>query len=444
MKSKLSFFSKRRQFNILLIFAFAILGIKLTFYYLESNFSTTFPKIGFYASGKNKIILTDFNPNDLDEGQWEKLGFTNKQAKTILKYKKIFNGHFSSKDQIKKCFAISEEKYREIEPYILLPEKAPEKVSYANYRNRYEKKSLLVFKKFNPDSYSVADWQKLGFSERQALAITKYKDFLGGSFISKEKFKACFIINEENYTKLAPFLLLPEKTPEHLLPKNNLKSDKNNIKYTHFNPNELDAIGWQNLGFTEKQAAVIINYKNKNLKGSFRSLEDLENCFVISEEKMKILKPYINWSLPNKNPEKNLASSPKNIIPKTDFNKIDLNKITFAQLLEFGFDEKAAGSFIGFRNKLGGFINKNQILETYNLDKNLTEKLILNASINTTSITKHALTEAPEEWLKNHPYFRYYAQKILYYRVSYPQEKEIFKKLKAKPEDEMKMKLYLK
>jgi hypothetical protein len=48
-----------------------------------------------------------------------------------------------------------------------------------------------------------------------------------------------------------------------------------------------------------------------------------------------------------------------------------------------------------------------------------------------------------EEWLKNHPYFKYYANKILFLRVSFPNEKEIFKKLKAKPEDEAKMKLYL-
>jgi hypothetical protein len=39
---------------------------------------------------------------------------------------------------------------------------------------------------------------------------------------------------------------------------------------------------------------------------------------------------------------------------KTDFSKIDLNGITFRQLLEFGLDEKSAGSMIGFRKKLGG------------------------------------------------------------------------------------------
>ncbi len=51
-----------------------------------------------------------------------------------------------------------------------------------------------------------------------------------------------------------------------------------------------------------------------------------------------------------------------------------MNSVTFKQLLEFGLDEKSAGSMIGFRKKLGGFMTKEQILETYNIDKELVQK----------------------------------------------------------------------
>ena len=90
------------------------------------------------------------------------------------------------------------------------------------------------------------------------------------------------------------------------------------------------------------------------------------------------------------------------------------------------------------------FVSKNQILETYNIDKNEAEKLLDLSPLNPNNITKYNLTDAPEEWLKNHPYFKYYANKILFFRVTYPSEKEIFKKINAKPEDLAKMKLYLK
>ena len=38
------------------------------------------------------------------------------------------------------------------------------------------------------------------------------------------------------------------------------------------------------LGFNEKQAQVIVNYRDRNLKGNFKSLDDIEKCFVISAE----------------------------------------------------------------------------------------------------------------------------------------------------------------
>lgn len=442
MNPKLSFLSKRKYFYGLLFFSAIILVTQLVFNYIRTVDSSEFEKINFIRSTENSVILSEFNPNNLDESQWKNLGFSEKQVKTILKYKEILGGNFSSKEQLKKCYAISDEKFSELESYILLPETSSSKESYPQSFQNFEKKDLKISGRFNPDSYSENDWQKMGFSEKQAAAIVKYKMYLGGSFVSKEKFKECFIISDENYKKLAPYLLLPNKTPENFQ-QNDRKfaNEKPKIQYFEFNPNTLEKEGWQKLGFSEKQAEVIVNYRDKNLKGSFKSLEDIEKCFVINTEKFKELKPYIQLVTP----ENKVAVTPQKVSAlKTDFAKTDLNKITFAQLSEFGFDEKSAASFIGFRNKLGGFINKNQILETYNIDKNIAEKLITVSPLNIANVQKFNLIDAPEDWLKNHPYFKYYANKIIYYRISYPTEKEVFKKLKAKPEDEIKMKLYLK
>ena len=97
---------------------------------------------------------------------------------------------------------------------------------------------------------------------------------------------------------------------------------------------------------------------------------------MISEEKFNELKPYIKLNFTQKLQKIQLKTFLKRLKITTDFSKTDLNKITFQQLIEFGFDEKSAASFIGFRNKLGGFVKNSQILETYNIDKNLAEKLI--------------------------------------------------------------------
>ncbi|WP_159478582.1 helix-hairpin-helix domain-containing protein [Chryseobacterium sp. 18068] len=404
----------------------------------------TFPEVTFISESLPVESFSEFDPNDLDENQWQKLGFSEKQAATILKYKKIVGGKFLSKEQFKKCYAISEEKYSQLNSFILLPETNLEAKSGNSGFKSYEKKSLNITRKFNPDQLSQADWENIGFSEKQAAAILKYKNYLGGSFVSKEKFKECFIINEENYAKLEPYLILPAKTPANFNAYAGKSSSfKSKTLQTSFDPNILDVQGWMALGFSEKQANVIVNYRDKNLKGSFKNLEDIKNCFVISAEKFEELKPFIklNVSTIAKNGE---DKKPEFKQEKTDFSKTDMNSITFKQLLEFGLDEKSAGSMIGFRKKLGGFMTKEQILETYNIDKELVQKLLSIAPLDNSKVERHTLVDAPEEWLKNHPYFKYSADKIIYYRISNPDDKKIWKLLKTKPEYEARMRLYLK
>ena len=69
---------------------------------------------------------------------------------------------------------------------------------------------------------------------------------------------------------------------------------------------------------------------------------------------------------------------------------------------------------------------------------------MLIAKLDNSKVAKYTLVDAPEDWLKTHPYFKYSADKIIYYRISYPDEKKIWKFIKVKPEYEARMKLYLK
>ncbi|BFO66996.1 hypothetical protein [Chryseobacterium sp. KCF3-3] len=418
----------RKSYYQKLAFMVTLLTVLFAYQKYTSREKEPFPEVTFIKDASIPVNLSDFDPNTLDNEQWQKLGFSEKQTATILKYKDIVGGKFTSKEQLKKCYAISEEKFSELASFILLPEIA-EKGDSKRFTT-YGKKGIMISGKFNPDQFSANDWLKMGFSERQSEAIIKYRNYLGGSFISKEKFKECFIISSENYSKLEPYLLLPTKTPENF--RNSVKNNpvKSKIQYHPFDPNQLGLDEWKALGFSEKQAITIINYRDRNLRGNFKSLDDLQKCFVISAEKFQEMKPYIK--LQEKQQE------------QTDFSKTDLNTITFKQLIEFGLDERSAGSIIGFRKKLGGFMNKQQILSTYNIDRDLVQKLISTAPLNTSDVPRYSLAEAPEEWLKNHPYFKYSADKIIFYRISNPDDKKIWKLLKLKSEYEERMKLYVK
>ncbi|WP_297984766.1 helix-hairpin-helix domain-containing protein [uncultured Chryseobacterium sp.] len=453
MKASLPQRMRKKQFIALSLLGATIAFSQIGFAWYKNQQHEEIPKVQFLSEYElvTPLILSEFNPNDLDDKQWQNLGFSEKQVKTILNYKKVVGGNFVSKEQLKKCYGISEEKFQELNQYILLPETTSETKNPNFDFRKYEKKELKISGRFNPDQLSVNGWMNMGFTENQANAILKYKNYLGGSFVSKEKFKECFIISAENYAKLAPYLMLPEKTPENFRSFTSNKTfEKPKIQYHEFDPNLLDLEGWKALGFTENQAASILKYKNNYLKGSFRSLEDVEKCFMI-KDRFAEMKPFIKLNPENfKNVPTNSYSytskTTETTVPevKTDFSKVDLNQISFKQLREFGFTEKDAAMMLSFRKKLGGFVNKNQISETFEIDRSLAQQLALKANLDASNVAKYSLVDAPENWLKNHPYFKFSADKIIFYRISNPDDKKIWKFIKVKPEYEAKMRLYLK
>ena len=247
-----------------------------------------------YSSPKTKIVYKNFNPNDLPQQGWEKLGFSPKQAEVIMKYKQIVGGKFTSKEQLRKCFAIDDAKYVEMKTYILLPEKSKE--DEKNEKKQSGKK--IEYVKFNPNNFSENDWQKIGFSSKQATSILKYKNILGGQFKSKEQLKKCYMISDEKYAEMEPYIDLPENViykaeqPKVEQPKTEEKVvEKIEVK-EKFNPNNLSHEDWMKRGFTEKQANTILNFK-RSLGGSFKDAKTLKRCYGISEEKFKEIEPYL-------------------------------------------------------------------------------------------------------------------------------------------------------
>lgn len=62
--------------------------------------------------------------------------------------------------------------------------------------------------KFNPNTASLTDLQRLGFSEKQGEAIIKVREKKG--FARKSDFAACYVVSEEMYQKLKPYIVLPK------------------------------------------------------------------------------------------------------------------------------------------------------------------------------------------------------------------------------------------
>ena len=90
------------------------------------------------------------------------------------------------------------------------PQQAPER-----YTNRYTdtvsakpSASATIFK-FDPNTIGIKEWMKLGFSEKQANSIEKYKA-KGGSFRKVEDMKKLYVVSDDDYNRIAPYVEIKE------------------------------------------------------------------------------------------------------------------------------------------------------------------------------------------------------------------------------------------
>lgn len=93
-------------------------------------------------SGRKKYTLFPFNPNTITLDSLQLLGFSKKQALTIIHYREK-GGRFRRKEDFSKMYTVSREKYLELVPYIIIPkteEEAPTAASVSFRRYNTEKK----------------------------------------------------------------------------------------------------------------------------------------------------------------------------------------------------------------------------------------------------------------------------------------------------------------
>lgn len=74
------------------------------------------------TAARTQLELFQFDPNTICPDSLCLLGFSQKQAASIVKYRSK-GGKFRKKSDFAKMYVVSEEKYRELEPYIVLPDR---------------------------------------------------------------------------------------------------------------------------------------------------------------------------------------------------------------------------------------------------------------------------------------------------------------------------------
>jgi competence protein ComEA len=183
---------------------------------------------------------------------------------------------------------------------------------------------------------------------------------------------------------------------------------ENKITPIIFNPNMLPSEQWSKMGLKDWQIKVIKKYEAKG--GKFYKKEDFKRMFCISPSEYEILEPYI--SIPE---QKNEFADRKPEIK--DIKKkvlVDLNTADSVNLLTlYGIGPSFAKRIIKYRNLLGGFYSKSQLLEVYGFDKDRFDKIEAYCDVSSNGIKRININTVRTDELKKHPYMDYYTAKAI-------------------------------
>lgn len=214
-----------------------------------------------------------------------------------------------------------------------------------------------------------------------------------------------------------------EETPKPWVPK-----PKELFK---FDPNTLDSAGWVALGFSPKQTAAILKYRKAGAQ--FNKPQDIKKLFVVDHKRYKELEPFIHIQpIAETQPSKNWQNQkfhkqPKSEKPKYQPKYIELNAADSAMLVQIrGIGPFFARVIIEHRNKLGGYLSKNQVLEVYGMDSAKFAKIQSELWVNSTSITKLNINQTTLKQLVHHPYINFnQAKAIINYREQHGKYKRL-------------------
>jgi competence protein ComEA len=192
---------------------------------------------------------------------------------------------------------------------------------------------------------------------------------------------------------------------------------ENKLHPFHFDPNQLPAEKWREMGMNEKQIKTILNFQSKG--GKFYHKEDLRKIYGISESEYNVLAPYISINKPDYENKTSTISSWNSKFTKTERATVDINTADSIGLMKLkGIGPSFARRIIRYRDLLGGFYDKKQLLEVYGMDSLRFAEFSGNCTLGAGPVRKINLNTATVADLKKHPYFDYYlAKSIVDYRI---------------------------
>jgi competence protein ComEA len=190
-----------------------------------------------------------------------------------------------------------------------------------------------------------------------------------------------------------------------------------------FDPNTIGISEWQKLGLSARQAQAILTYRSRG--GQFRKTEDLKKMYTISDRVYTELAPYVHIKDIGGQQIKTFVKRPAFVKPALKIIELNGADTTELDLIK-GVGMAFANRIIKYRNRIGGFYKKEQLMEVFGIDSVKYLEIKDQVRIDETKVRKININTAQMEDFKNNPYIRYkQVNAILQYRKQHGSYKEI-------------------
>lgn len=201
--------------------------------------------------------------------------------------------------------------------------------------------------KFDPNQYTIADWQNLGLTKKQADVVLKFSKY---GISSNESLKKIFVIPDELFDLIKDSTVYPIKESEPNIIKIEESRAKKVLNLNTASYDELIKLK----GIGDFYAKKIIEHREK--LGGYTKKEQLLELWKFSTEKLEAIE--------------------EDIVVSGNVEKISVNLASYEQLAEHPYiSYKVANSIVKMREQRGGFTNIEELLESKLIDTELYQKL---------------------------------------------------------------------
>lgn len=214
-----------------------------------------------------------FDPNNLPEASWQKLGLSVRQIRVIKNYE-AKGGKFWKKEDLKRIYSISEDDYRRLEPYIDIPGKEFDKGAFyrKNERNFSSPGHFTVMVELNSADSALLETIK-GVGPVLASRIMKYRERLGG-FYRKEQLAEVYGIDSVRYSSI----------------EGQVEVNASSVVKLNVNTASFDDLK-RHPYLTYKQMNAIIQYRKQH--GPYTGIQDLQKIAILNDEILRKIAPYL-------------------------------------------------------------------------------------------------------------------------------------------------------